>query len=68
MALENFVVKNVDFDPDIIEINEARRSNLNISQLLMNDLEQSQVKYNLGASEICKDSCRGEAFGQQIMI
>jgi len=31
----------------IIEINEARRSNLNISQLLMNDLEQSQVNYDL---------------------
>ena len=31
----------------IIEINEARRSNLNISQLLMNDLEQCQVKYDL---------------------
>ncbi|MBC6480151.1 MAG: hypothetical protein GDA56_22565 [Hormoscilla sp. GM7CHS1pb] len=25
-------------------------------------------EHSWGASEICKDSCRGEAFGQQIMI
>jgi len=34
----------------VIEINEARR--LNISQLLMNDLEQSQVKYNLLSQQL----------------
>ncbi len=36
----------------VIEINEARRSNLNISQLLMNDLEQSQVKYNFLSQQL----------------
>lgn len=35
-----------------IEINEARRSNLNISQLVMTDLEQSQVKYDLLSQQL----------------
>ncbi|MBC6420576.1 MAG: DUF4935 domain-containing protein [Hormoscilla sp. SP5CHS1] len=36
-----------EFDRDLaIEINEAKRSNLTVSQLVMNDLKQSQERYD----------------------
>ena len=46
-AVQQDKKRRKEFDRDLaIEINEAKRSNLTVSQLVMNDLKQSQERYD----------------------